>query len=98
MNEELLFKVGILALSMQLLGCTRSEVSFSSDVQPIHRLVPRITAIALDTAAPFHECEGPVTSSMTTGRNLDRGEVVRQKIRAAVVSPSPWLGMGDRRG
>lgn len=35
MNEELLFKVGILALSMQFLGCTRSEVSFSSDVQPI---------------------------------------------------------------
>ena len=35
MNEELLFKVGILALSMQLPGCIRSEVSFSSDVQPI---------------------------------------------------------------
>jgi len=35
MNKELLFKVGILALSIQFLGCTRSEVSFSSDVQPI---------------------------------------------------------------
>ena len=35
MNIELLFKVGILALSIQLIGCTRSEVSFSTDVQPI---------------------------------------------------------------
>jgi len=35
MIVKLLFNVGILALSMQLLGCTRSEVSFSSDVQPI---------------------------------------------------------------
>ena len=35
MNEKLIFKVGILALCMQLLGCIRSEVSFSSDVQPI---------------------------------------------------------------
>jgi len=35
MTEKLLFKVGILALSMQLLGCAPSEVSFSSDVQPI---------------------------------------------------------------
>lgn len=35
MNAELLVKVGILALSVQLLGCARSEVSFASDVQPI---------------------------------------------------------------
>ncbi len=35
MNEKLLLKVGILALSMQLSGCTRAEVSFSSDVQPL---------------------------------------------------------------
>jgi hypothetical protein len=35
MTVSLLFKVGILALSLQILGCTRSEVSFSSDVQPI---------------------------------------------------------------
>lgn len=35
MSAKLLIKVGILVLSMQLLGCTRSEVSFSSDVQPI---------------------------------------------------------------
>jgi len=35
MNKELLVKVGILALGMQLLGCTRSEISFSSNVQPI---------------------------------------------------------------
>ena len=35
MRAELLVKVGILALSMQLLGCTRSEVSFLADVQPI---------------------------------------------------------------
>ena len=35
MSAKLLIKVGILVLSMQLMGCTRSEVSFSSDVQPI---------------------------------------------------------------
>ena len=35
MAVSLLFKVAILALSMHFLGCTRSEVSFSSDVQPI---------------------------------------------------------------
>lgn len=35
MNQKLLFKIGILAFGMQLLGCSRSEVSFSSDVQPI---------------------------------------------------------------
>ena len=35
MSANLLIKIGILVLSMQLLGCTRSEVSFSSDVQPI---------------------------------------------------------------
>ena len=35
MSAKLLIKAGILVLSMQLLGCTRSEVSFSSDVQPI---------------------------------------------------------------
>jgi len=35
MSAKLLIKVGILVLSMQLLGCTRAEVSFSSDVQPI---------------------------------------------------------------
>ena len=35
MDGKLLFNVGVLALSMQLVGCTRSEVSFSSDVQPI---------------------------------------------------------------
>jgi hypothetical protein len=35
MSAKLLIKVGILVLSMQLLGCSRSEVSFSSDVQPI---------------------------------------------------------------
>ncbi len=35
MSAERLVKVGILVLSVQLLGCTRSEISFSSDVQPI---------------------------------------------------------------
>ncbi len=35
MSAKLLIKIGILVLSMQILGCTRSEVSFSSDVQPI---------------------------------------------------------------
>ena len=35
MAVNLLFKVGILVLSLQFLGCTRSEVSFSTDVQPI---------------------------------------------------------------
>lgn len=35
MTVSLLFKVGILALSANFLGCTRSEVSFYSDVQPI---------------------------------------------------------------
>jgi hypothetical protein len=34
-NEKLLLKVGIVALSMQFFGCTRSEVSYSSDIQPI---------------------------------------------------------------
>lgn len=37
MNAELLAKLGILALSMQLSGCARSDVSFSDDVQPIFR-------------------------------------------------------------
>ena len=35
MTANFLFKVGILALSMQILGCTRPAVSFSSDIQPI---------------------------------------------------------------
>lgn len=35
MSMERLVKVGILALSVQLLGCGGSEVSFSADVQPI---------------------------------------------------------------
>lgn len=35
MTARLLFKVGVLALSMQILGCTRPDVSFSTDIQPI---------------------------------------------------------------
>ena len=35
MSAKALIKIVIRVLSMQLLGCTRSEVSFSSDVQPI---------------------------------------------------------------
>jgi len=35
MCTELPLKIGILALTMQLLGCAESEVSFSKDVQPI---------------------------------------------------------------
>ena len=35
MTVSLLFNIGILVLSMQFLGCIRSEISFSSDVQPI---------------------------------------------------------------
>lgn len=35
MSIELLAKVGILVLTAQLLGCGGSEVSYSSDVQPI---------------------------------------------------------------
>jgi hypothetical protein len=35
MIGNLLIKVGVLALSMQISGCTRPVVSFSSDVQPI---------------------------------------------------------------
>lgn len=37
MNTELLVKVSMFALSMQLFGCTQSEVSFSADVQPIFK-------------------------------------------------------------
>lgn len=35
MNIQLLVKVGILGVTLQLLGCGASEVSFSSDVQPL---------------------------------------------------------------
>ncbi|MFQ5548706.1 MAG: c-type cytochrome domain-containing protein [Woeseia sp.] len=35
MSVDAFTKVGIFALGLQLLGCTQSEVSFSSDVQPI---------------------------------------------------------------
>ena len=35
MNEKLLSQIGILAISMQFIGCSRPEVGFSSDVQPI---------------------------------------------------------------
>ena len=35
MSIELTLKIGILALTMQLLGCADSEVSYSKDVQPI---------------------------------------------------------------
>ena len=35
MTARLLFKVGVLALSMQILGCNRPDVSFSTDIQPI---------------------------------------------------------------
>jgi len=35
MNRKVLFNLTTVALSMQLLGCSPAEVSFSSDVQPI---------------------------------------------------------------
>ncbi len=35
MNTKLLLNIGVLALSVQLLGCGDREVSFSADVQPI---------------------------------------------------------------
>jgi mono/diheme cytochrome c family protein len=35
MSVERLVKIGILAFTVQLLGCGQSKVSFSSDVQPI---------------------------------------------------------------
>ncbi|MFQ6005575.1 MAG: c-type cytochrome domain-containing protein [Woeseia sp.] len=35
MSADALIKVSIVALSLQLFGCARSEVSYSSDVQPI---------------------------------------------------------------
>ena len=35
MTANLLFKAGILMLSMQIYGCSRPVISFSSDVQPI---------------------------------------------------------------
>ena len=35
MSADRMVKIGLLVISVQLLGCTRSEVSFSSDVQPI---------------------------------------------------------------
>ncbi len=35
MRVQFQVKVGVLALTVQILGCSGSEVSFSSDVQPI---------------------------------------------------------------
>lgn len=35
---------------------------------------------------------------MVTGRNVDRGHEVRQKIPAAVVAPGLWMGMSDGHG
>jgi len=35
MNRKILCKIGVLTFGMPLLGCSSSEVSFSSDVQPI---------------------------------------------------------------
>ena len=35
MNARLLISIGILGLSLQLLGCDRTAVSYSADVEPI---------------------------------------------------------------
>ncbi len=35
MNEKVLLSAAVLAVSMQLLGCSRAEVSFQTDVLPI---------------------------------------------------------------
>ncbi len=89
MAANLLFKVGILVLSLQFLGCTRSEVSFSTDVQPIFEKY----------CVECHESggEGAMASgfsvrdyvSVMNGTRLGRVVVPGSSISSSVLSTNP---------